>query len=314
MLIQVGFMKKLLLLVLVSAMLLFGCVQIPVGPSGPTGNLTIPNVSGVVNQTLPPAQTCSPSYTVTPPAPAALSASAPMSVSATCAADKLVTVELNGAQVASASVPAGDSALLNFNLVASPDGTDKIVVKSDGSQVYSADWTVTPIGYFNTAGTDNDQISIKNWKAVAFNADNPITITKVGAFLRRLQSQTLAGSEIVAEIHPDSNGVPGDTIVATGSVPITSATLTPNWVSIPVSAQLQQGRYWIVFHVYQPGTVVVSDSVNIQYFAVDKTKPGNANHMKMDLTLNNVQNTWEPTTWQPLAYDRNYAFSVSASG
>jgi len=308
-------MKKLFLLVLVSAMLLFGCVQLP-GVSAPKGNLTIPSVpsvSGVVNQTLPPAQACSPSYTVTPPASAALSATGTMSVSANCAANKAVTVEVNGVQVASTAVPAGSSAVLNFNLVASPDGTNKVVVKGDGAEVYSGDWVVTPIGYFNTGGTDNDIISIKNWRAVSFDISNPITVNKAGAYLRALQTSTQAGSEIVAEIWSDSGGSPGS-VVASSPLPLTKVTLTPNWLYFPMSAQLQPGRYWLVFRVDQPNSPLVSDSVNIQYYTVDKGKPGNANNLQMTLNRNDQARSWDKTSWVPLGYDRNYAFSISASG
>jgi len=308
-------MKKLLL-VLASALLIFGCISLPGGTSLPK-NLsvpTVPNVTQAANQsvTAPVVQTCSPSYSFTDPSPAVLGGTGALSVSATCAANKAISVEVAGVSAGQSTVP-GDSAVLNFNLPASADGTVKVEVKSDGASIHSADWEVKPIGYSNTAGIDNDQVSIKNWKAVAFDVQNPISVKKAGAYLRRLQSMTLQGSTVIVEIRSDSGGAPG-AVVSSGSLPITGVTMTPNWIYFPMNAQLQKGRYWLVFKVDQAGSAIVSDVVNIQYYSADKTKPGNQDHMKMDLQRNEDTQQWEETTWDTLAYDRNYAFSVSSSG
>jgi hypothetical protein len=309
-------MKKILF-VIAAALLLFGCTGIPGGLQNATKNMSVPalpnasNVAGAVaNVTQQPS--CSPSYSFSAPAPAVLSGTSVLSGTATCAADKELTVYVGNAQVAQATV-SGDPGQVSFNLPATTDGMVRVSVQSDGAIVYSADWTVSPIGYATTAGTDNDQISVKNWKAVAFDVDNPITVTSVSAFLRTLQTSTLANTVVIADIRADSGGSPGG-IVATASLPITKVTMTPNWISFPVEAQLQKGRYWVVFRVDQPSSQLVSDSVNILYVAVDKNQPGDADHKKMDLVRNDQAQTWDQTTWQPLAYARNYAFKVSASG
>jgi len=288
-------MKKILL-ILFSVVLLFGCIG---GPS-PGSNIT-----QQINQTITTVtQECTPSLSVTPPNSAKLSSSATIVVNATCAFNKTVAVTINGAEIASAVVPEGDSTLLNFNLIAAPDGSNSLAVNLDNNPVYTGKWDVSPIGYSNTAGSDNDQISVGRWKAVAFEVSNPITVKKVSAYLMRLQS-LIVGSNVIVDIRSDSNGKPGD-IVATTSLPINKTTLTPNWVHFPITAQLQKGRYWVVFR--EDGL----DEVNIRYVTVDKLKPGNPNHMMMDLTKNEDTSVWSETQWTPLAYDRDYSFVISA--
>jgi len=298
-------MKKILL-ILFSVVLLFGCIGGPSVPSNVTPQINLTNVTQAINETVTSVtQGCSPSYSVTPPNSAKLSSSGTLSVTATCASKKTVSVLVNGASVGSTTVPEGDSAVLNFNLIASPDGTNSLEVNGDGSSVFTGKWEVSPIGYSNTAGSDNDMISIGRWKAVAFEVSNPITVKKAGAYLMRLTSMTY-GSNMVVDIRSDSSGKPGD-IVGTSTLPINVSTLTPNWVSFPMTAQLQKGKYWVVFR--DDG----KDEYNIRYITVDKLKPGNPNHMKMDLTKNEDTGVWSETQWVPLAYDRNYAFSISAA-
>ena len=308
---------KRILFVIAAALLISGCVNVPGGLQNATKNLTVPtlpnasNVAGAVaNATQQPS--CSPSYSFSAPKAAVLSGTGSLSGTATCAANKVVTVYVNGVQVGQSTV-SGDPSQLNFDLAATMDGTNKVTVDSDGAEVYSADWTVSPIGYTTTAGTDNDQISVKNWKAVAFDVDNPITVKAVGAYLRTLQTSTLLNTSVVVDIRSDSGGNPGS-VVATASLPITQVTMTPNWINFPVDAQLSKGRYWVVFRVDQQASQLLSDSVNILYVTVDKGKPGDADHKKMDLVRNDQTETWDQTTWGPLAYARNYAFTVSASG
>jgi hypothetical protein len=234
-----------------------------------------------------------------------------MNVTATCAANDTISVYVDGVP-AGQSVVAGDNATLDFNLVAAMDGTDNVTVDSDGAEVYSASWTVSPIGYTTAAGQDYDPISVSNWKAVAFEVDNPITVKMVTAYLMTQESMLLANSSIVADIDSDSNGNPGS-VVATGSVPISSVTMTPNWIGFPVDAKLQPGRYWVVFHVGPP-SLLVSDDVNILYVTVSQTTPGDADHKQMDLARDDQTDSWNATSWEPLAYERDYAFTVSASG
>lgn len=297
-------MKKILL-ILLTVVLLFGCIGGPSAPSNGTPQINLTNVTQAINETVTTVtQGCSPSYSVTPPNSAKLSSSGTLAVTAKCASKKTVKVLLNGAEVGSTTVPEGDSAVLNFNLISSPDGENSLEVTADGSQVFSGKWDISPLGYSSTAGSDNDMISIGRWKAVAFEVSNPVAVKKAGAYLMRLTSMTY-GSNMVVDIRSDSSGKPGD-VVATSSLPINASTLTPNWVYFPIATQLQKGRYWLVLR--DDG----KDEYNIRYITVDKLKPGNPNHMKMDLTKNEDTGVWSETQWTPLAYDRDYSFVISA--
>lgn len=296
---------KRIFLVLMSMILIFGCIEQPSpGANVTTGNLTAPTAPSV-NQTTAPAKNCTPSYSFTTLKTASLSGSGVLSVTASCAANKKLVVSINGKTAGASTIPS-DSAIVNFNLVASDDGTNKVVVKSDGNTVHSVTWSITSIGHFDTSGKDNDPISIKNWKAIALNVSNPIEVKQVSAYMKRLSSLTL-GSNIVLELRKDSAGEPG-AHVANTSIPITKATLTPNWIYFPIDASLQKGRYWLVFKVDKEG-----DYVNIHYTPVDKQKKGNADHLYMDLVKNEIKQTWEQTKWGRLSFDRKYVFKVSTS-
>jgi hypothetical protein len=295
-------MKKMIF-VLISVLLLFGCIGAP----APGANVTTTNVTGPIPQ-LPSdnqsAQDCSPSYQFTELKTTQLSGSGLLSISATCAKNKSIAVYVNDVVAGTASIPA-DSATLNFNLIASRDGTNNVVVKSNGETVHSVKWTINPIGFLDTSSKDHDPISINHRKAVAFDVSNPIKVEKVGTYIRR-QSVLTLGSNVLLEIRGDSSGEPGEKIADT-SIPITSATLSPNWIYFPVSASLDKGRYWLIFSVDRE-----NDYVNIHYAPIDKLAKGNADHLNMDLVKNEDTQAWEETSWEKLKFDRKYVFLVSS--
>ncbi len=311
-------MKKILLLI-AAAMLVFGCVGAPAGLQNATGasvsqvlNATGSSVSQALNTTGQMAGQCgAPSYSVSGPQSTTLSSSASITVIATCAANEIITVYVDGVQAGQSAVT-GDNATLEFNLVAAMDGTNNVTVDSDHTTVYSANWTVSPIGYTTAAGEDYDPISVSNWRAVAFEVSNPITVKMVTAYLMTQETVRLQNTTMIADIDSDSNGNPGS-VIATGSVPMSQITMTPNWIGFPVEAQLQPGRYWVVFHAGPP-SLLVSDDVNILYVTVSKNTVGDADHKQMNLVRDQQTQSWNATVWEPLAYARDYAFTVSASG
>jgi hypothetical protein len=294
---------KGLIAIFVLFVMFFGCV----GEQDQPANVTTGNISGPMqNVSGPsiPSLGCTPSYTITEPKDATLSDSGTLSVKAECAKDKVVEVILDGSMVAKANVPT-DSSVLNFNLVASSEGTKSILVKSDNKTIHSTSWTIKSIGFTDTSGNDNELIAINYKKAIAFNISNDIEVNSVGAYLRRLQSFTM-GSNMILELRSDSSGEPGS-LVTSASVPISKATLTPNWIDFPINAPLTKGRYWLVFSVDKD-----NDNVNIHYIAVDKKAPGNADHLKMDLIKNRDTQLWEETKWERLSFDKKFAFVVSS--
>ncbi len=299
-------MKKLILAFIVM-LLVFGCIGIPGQQVNvPLGNITVPKAPNVTvdNGTIS-VKTCDANYSVSSIVSTKLSGTQVLSVTANCASNKTIAVYVDDA-ISGQSVVPGESAILNFNIIATTEGMHKVEVKSDGQVVGSKSFNVTPIGYFNTVGTENDPVSINHVKALAFDIDSPISVKRVGAYMWRLESMTI-GSNIIAEIRKDSNGQPGDS-VATSTLPIKVTTLTPNWIYFPTDTQLAKGRYWLVFSVSKD-----NEYVNIKYTTNDKLKPGNANHLKMDLTKNEDLQIWEQTTWDPLSFDRSYSFIVSAT-
>ena len=295
--------------VILALVLLFGCIQIPglgKSPNSTAGNATVPIAPSVPsgNQTTEPA--CSPSYSTSSIKAANLSGTGALSVTASCATNKTVAVYVDGVFASQASVPS-DPAVLNFNLIAATDGTSTVEAKADGASIGTATWTISPIGFTDTSGTDVDQISINHWKAIAFEAENPVTVRKVSAYMKRLDSLQF-GSNIILEVRADSSGEPGSTVLAKSTFPMKNATLNYNWIDFPLSASLAKGKYWLVFSVDKD-----SDFIYINYFTVDKKKVGNADILKMDLVRNADTQNWDQTSWGKLTYDRRYAFMVSAN-
>jgi len=300
---------RLTIPVILALVLLFGCIQIP-GLSKSSNvtskNVSVSNIPAATtgNETIEP--TCSPSYSMSSLKAANLSGTGALSVTASCATNKTVAVYVDDVLASQASVPS-DPAVLNFNLIAANDGTSTVEVKADGSTIGTTNWTISPIGFTDTSGTDVDQISIKHWKAIAFNVQNPVTVKKASAYMKRLDALQF-GSNILLEIRADSSGEPGSTIVAQSAFPMKNATLSYNWIDFPVSASLAKGKYWLVFSVDKD-----SDYIYIRYVTVDKKKAGNADHLEMDLVRNDDTQSWDQTTWSTLPFDRRYAFIVSAN-
>jgi len=294
-------MRKLLAVIMLLA-LIFGCV----GESSQPANVTTGNISGVSqNASSPtlPSLGCSAKYTIEEPKNTTLGGSATLGIKAECAEGKTIQVLVDGASAGKSTVPA-DPSVLNFKLSASSEGTKKITVESDNSTIHSTSWSISPIGFTDTSGVDNDIISISQMKAIAFNISDRATIRNVQLYLRRLQSLTLE-SNIVLQIMSDSSGEPGS-LVSSTSVPIEKATMTPNWIDFPVNATLTKGRYWLVLSVDKD-----NDNVNINYIG-DKTSKGNGDHLMMALVKNRDTEEWEETEWEKLPFDKQYTFIVSS--
>ena len=286
-------------------MLFFGCIgQQQTGPKVKEGDISLPVVGDIVETANKSISGCEPEYTVTAPSSAALSSTVLVTVNAECAKGAEVEAFLDGASAGRATIPS-DSAVLNFNIIASKDKANQLEVHANGSSIHSSGLQVSAIGFTDTGGTDNDPISIKHWKAVSFTLDNKIEVKSVGAYLRKLAVLDL-GSDIVVEIRSDSYGEPG-AVVATSRKPLLSVTMTPNWIYFPFNASLDKGRHWVVFRLTK------DDSVNIHYVAVDKLAQGNPDHMRMDLYKNEDLQKWEETKWERLSFDRRYAVIVSAA-
>jgi len=302
-------------------LVLGGCIG---GPTG--GNITeggsIPlNVSGnevqlpVVTQ---PSQSeqCEPTYQFSElPANGILGRSVQFSVTARCASGKTIILNIDGTREIGGQVTTDDPVIFNFILSPAREGTKQLVVWSDNDVIYNRTWVVLPLGSTDTSGNKNDPVSVKEWIATRFDIDGTINVKSVGVYMRRLYSQTMESSMVVAEIRPDNNGRPGENQLAVSMIPITETTLTPNWIyfNFPQTVTLGPGSYWVVFRVTQETQdQIVSDVANVHYtFGGDTTKPASSNIKKMNLQWDNSKRRFVETSWEPLAYDRTYAVVLS---
>ncbi|MEM2908745.1 MAG: hypothetical protein QW590_01800 [Candidatus Bilamarchaeaceae archaeon] len=315
---------KNIFIILVASLLLFGCLE-QFG-AGTQSQATVSEGNAVPQEsekqeeveTQQTAQEereeCVPAYTFSKLEKGTLSKETVLAVSASCASGKIISLHVDDEMVAQQTISTNNPAVLNFILVPKRDGTRTIEVRANNNIVYSSQWDVAPLGSMDTSGNKNDPASVKEKIATAFDIDSGITVKRIGAYMRRLYSNTLQNSYVVAEIRADSNGNPASSHVAKTRIPITTPTMSERWVwfNFENGVTLQPGRYWVVFGVEQETENIVSDVVNIHYVAEDTTVPGNNYTRKMALEWDNNKRTYVETEWQPLSYDRRYAVVLSA--
>jgi len=141
-------------------------------------------------------------------------------------------------------------------------------------------------------------------------------VNSIGSYMRRLYSQTMQHSMVVAQIREDNNGNPGDAYLAQAMIPITDTTMSENWIylNLAETLELEPGKYWVVFQVTQETQdQIVSDVVNLHYtFGGDTTVPGDGTNKQMKLEWDNNQRKFVKTEWQNVPYERTYSVIVTS--
>jgi hypothetical protein len=262
------------------------------------------------------AQACTPEYSFSELPDGTLAKTAHLTGTAACAAGSRLAVKLDGTVVAMETVAAGESAAFDIAFVPGKEGAVKLTVESDGTGVLSKDWNVAPLGSSDTKGMENDAISFKEWRGMAFTTEGQLQVSKVKLFLKRLQSTTQPGTTLALDIRADSGGNPGG-IIATVERPLNVTTLSDNWVAFEFAQpqSLAPGKYWAVLRVEQNEDVsLVSDVVNLHYVTVDKKSPGNDYTRQMMLSVDQKTGAASETSWAPLAYDRVYSMTIHGTG
>jgi hypothetical protein len=310
-------MYKLMGVLLLSIMLLFGCVggeqeYITEEETAPLeGEETVP-----VGGEEPIGLGCEPSYEFSElPAQGMIGTPVQFSVISTCAEGKVIGLNIDNRQETGGTIASNEPTTFNFILLPEVEGTKQLVVWSDYDVVYNESWEVLPIGSSDISGNKNDPVSVKEWVATAFEIEGPLTVKSVGAYMRRLYSQTLEGSEVRAEIRMDDGGNPSGNYIAVSSLPVTDTTMTENWIyfNYPEGVELSAGKYWVVFRVTQENEEqIVSDVVNLHYtFGGDTTVPGDEYTRRMTLEWDNSKREYIETSWEPRAYERTYSVIIS---
>jgi len=307
-------------IILLSLILFAGCIGAPTegyvteGESTPIEGETPPTQPEEVETEEPG---CEASYEFSElPATGTIGQATQFSVTATCAMGKIIALNIDAKQETGGMISSNDPVTFNFVLMPEVEGTKQLSVWSDYDAVYNEAWEVLPIGSTDISGNKNDAASVKEWIATSFEIEDELAIRSVGAYMKRLYSQTMQNSKVVVDIRPDDGGKPGDSYMALVELPITDTTMTENWIyfNFMEEVELDAGKYWVVFRVTQETQdQIVSDVVNVHYtFGGDTTVPGNDYTRKMTLEWDNTQRRFVATDWQELSYDRTYSVIVSA--
>jgi hypothetical protein len=304
---------KNLIVILLAAILIFGCVN-PVTPKSgtTTGAQTTPSGGTTVGQ---PAESCTQSQTFSDLGSGVLSKTTELVATVTCAAGKNVVVKVDGNAAATAQVSTNATQEIKLGIPATTDGTHKVTVEIGGETLLSKDWLVKPLGTQDIKGLETDAVSFKEWRAIAVDIDNPISAARVKAYVKTQQFHLQPNSNILLEVRKDNGAKPGDLV---GSVrnPISSVTQTDNWVNFDFdpALSLSPGRYWLVLKVEQTEDVnLVSDLVQLHYVTVDKTASGNDHTSQMLLSVNEKTGVASESQWTPLNYDKEYNIVLTTS-
>jgi len=297
---------RYILLVLAVGMLIFGCAGGPASQKNGTG-VELPQVPGM-------APKCEPAYQFGQLSEGVLSKSSELIATVECAGGETFTVNVGGTPATTTTVQTNDSQQVRLKVPALKDGTVKVTVESGGNTVFSKDWKVKPLGSEDISGLDTDAVSFKEWRAMAVDVENEVTVSGARAYVKRLEWKTQPGTLIVLELSADDGGKPGDP-VATVEKPINATTLTDNWVNFQFAQKhpLAPGRYWLTLKIKQTENVnLVSDVLQVHYAAVDKQKQGNDYTREMKLGVNEKTGVATETRWQPLPYDKKYSVILTA--
>jgi hypothetical protein len=297
-------MKNMILIVgILGIALLFGC----------TGQTETTNGNGIQLPGGSNVEQCTPSYSFSDFGDGTLGQTSAMTATVTCAAGKEFIVKLDGTEITSASATTNDTTTLNLDFAPSEDGEFTLIVESDDEVLKSEDISVSPIGNQDASGSDNDGVSFKQWRAVAFETDTAITPAKVKIYMKRIESGVTTDN-IVVELRADTNGEPGP-LVSSVEKPVSVATLTYNWINFDFADELTipAGRYWIVMKVEEDTPTPVSDVFYVHYTLIDRNSPGNEDTIQMDLTVDSQTSETTETEWETLSFDREYAVVLTTS-
>ncbi|HID73305.1 TPA: hypothetical protein EYP38_05170 [Candidatus Micrarchaeota archaeon] len=302
------------LVLLLSMILLFGCVSEPAAVPSGTGTEAPPEGEAPPAGEQPPGEMeCDASYAFSQLQSVKLSEVTTFTITATCSEGKEIGLYLNDKLAGKLEVLSNDPTVLNFDIVATVDGVSDVVVKSNDETIYAEEWNIAPLGSTDVSGSDFDQISNKKWLAVAFEVENRVKVGSIGAYVKRLNAQTLQESYVLAEIRGSEGGNPGESIIASSMVPITETTLTDNWLYLNYDVTLQPGKYWIVFRVAKDEPTIVGDVITLHYVSVDTHAPPNDYTRRMTLEWSDTERVWEQTSWEELPFDKEYAVVISAN-
>jgi hypothetical protein len=307
---------KIIAVLFIAMILLFGCTAAP--PQEP------PEQPEELEEEMPPQdepeeppqeaeEKCEPAYAFSKLESAKLSESVQFSVTASCAGGKELSLLLDGTTGTKTTVPDNDPTVVNFDITASEVGTSTVALKSDGETIYAEDWHIAPLGSSDTSGVEYDQVSNKKWTAVAFEIENPVNIGSIGAYVRRLDSQTLDDSFLVYEIREDDGGEPAPLALYTSEISVDQTTMSQNWLYQNFGRViLDPGRYWVVLRVAKDEPTLVGDAIHLHYSFDDKKSEPDGDTMQMTLEWSDSERRWMHTEWELPAFDKDYALVVTS--
>jgi len=305
-------MKTYLSLLMIASLLLLGCTG-GGGSTGPVAGGAGQVIDNVVQQGSP-AEECESSYSFSELAPATLSGSSKLTATVTCAAGKDIVLLVDGAERETKSAPGNATTPVEFQVVAQKDGTSSLEVKIDNEPAFSRQWEVAPLGNSKVSKADFDPFTFKRYIAYGFSAQNPFKLGHIKAYMKRLEDKTQVNTNIVVEVRKDASGKPG-ALVASSTRPITDTTLSDNWIkfSFATTPQLSAGKYWLAFKIDQSENIqLVSDAVMPHYVIADKDS-SNDYTLGMDLAVDQKTGYASETTWQSLAYSKDYSVTIHAA-
>lgn len=307
-------MRGLFVTLILVSILVFGCVgeEQVVVEEGDTITEEEEETTEEIEETVE-AEDCEPSYMVLELGAGIFSKGTPFGVSAECAGGKTVSLYVDSEMVAEQDVTTNNVVVLNFVLIPKSEGTKTVEVKVDEETVYSASWPVVPLGSQDISGNKNEDVSSRKWIAISYHVDSRVQVKSVGAYMKRLYSNTLEDTYVVAEIRPDNNGEPGEEVLASSMLSIDETTMTENWIwfNFPEPVELAPpGRQWVVFRIDYPD--IVSDVVNIHYVGEDTLSEPNEYTKRMLLEWDDTEREFVETTgWELMTYDKQFAVVLS---
>jgi hypothetical protein len=314
---QMGDNMRNIIVLLIAAMLIFGCA-VPggskTGTQGTGGTGATQGGQGGTQGTQP-AEECTPSQTFSELEAGLLSKTTELTATVTCAAGKSLVVKVDGEPVVTQTVPSNATQEIKLGIPAEKDGKHTVTVELGGESLLSKEWSVKPLGMQEIKGLETDAVSFKEWRAVAVDVENAISAARVKAYLKTQQFRTQPNSHLLLEVRKDKGGEPGD-IVTSVRKPISVVTQSDNWINFDFdpALELQPGRYWLVLKIEQTEEVnLVSDLVQLHYVVVDKTASGNEHNKQMLLSVDTKTGMASESQWTPLTYDREYNIVLTTS-
>ena len=302
--------RVVLMLVLLSFALVFGCltqkIEVNVEKDNVTTSTTTGGLIGGEEE-----EKCNPAYSFGELSEGKYGKYADISVVVSCADGHVVKLVIGDYESKEKVVEGNESQTLVFTVTPPGEGSFEVVLLVDGNEVSRKEWKVGSLGNAEIDEGKADSVSLKQWIAQRVDVDYPINVGSIGVYVRKPSSHALKGTYLSVELRRDDGGKPGS-LIASAKRDIKEVPVAEKWIWFNFEdVSVDQGRYWVVLKVEMDKENVASDVVLWSYLSGGEDSLPNDYTLQMTREWSDRDEAYHDTQWVQLPYDKNYGLRIS---